>query len=145
MAQVRDILQRKGSQVTTVGKDATVLQAALLMNEHRIGALVVLDGGRIAGMFTERDVLRRVVGEQRDPARTTIAEVMSGEVFCCSLETSLDEASSAMKTQRIRHLPVVDDDGRLLGLVSIGDLNAFHQASHEQTIFLLHEYLYGRV
>jgi CBS domain-containing protein len=145
MAQVREILERKGRQVWTVGRDATVLQAALLMNEHKIGALVVTDGGRIAGMFTERDVLRRIVGEQRDPARTAVADVMTTEVACCSLETALDEASGAMKNRRIRHLPVVDGDGGLLGLVSIGDLNAFHQASQEQTIFLLNEYLYGRV
>jgi CBS domain-containing protein len=145
MTQVATILGRKGRQVWTVGKEATVLNAALLMNEYKIGALVVTDGGRIAGMFTERDVLRRVVGEQRDPARTLVAEVMTEEVVCCSPATTLDEAGGSMKNRRIRHLPVVDDDGQLLGLVSIGDLNAHRHAEQEQTIFLLHEYLHGRV
>ena len=145
MGLVRDILDKKGSQVWTIGPEATVLQAALVMNEHKIGATVVTDAGRLVGMFSERDVLRRVVGEQRDPARTMVAEVMSTEVVCCSPHTTLDEAGGAMKNRRIRHLPVVDEDGRLLGLVSIGDLNAFRQADQEQTIFLMSEYLYGRV
>jgi CBS domain-containing protein len=145
MSKVRDLLELKGTQVWTVGKDATVLQAALLMNEHKIGALVVTEAGRIIGMFTERDVLRRVVGEQRDPANTLLSEVMSSEVFCCTPQTTLDEAGGVMKNRRIRHLPVAEDDGRLLGLISIGDLNAYHQASQEHTIFLLHEYLHGRV
>jgi CBS domain-containing protein len=145
MGKVRYVLENKGRQVWTVGKEATVLQATLLMNEHKIGALVVTEAGRIAGMFTERDVLRRVVGEQRDPAKTTVAEIMSSDVFCCSLDTSLDEAGGAMKNHRIRHLPVVDDDGGLLGLISIGDINAYRTADQEQTIFLLHEYLHGRV
>ena len=145
MSQVRDLLEQKGTQVWTVGKEASVLQAALLMNEHKIGALVVLEAGRIVGMFTERDVLRRVVGEQRDPARTLVAEVMSTEVFCCTPQTMVEEARSVMKNRRIRHLPVAGDDGYLRGLISIGDLNAHHQASQEQTIFLMHEYLHGRV
>jgi CBS domain-containing protein len=145
MSTVGTILEKKGGHVWTVGREATVLQAVLLMNDNKIGALVVSDGGRIDGMFTERDLLRRVVGEQRDPARTRVAEVMTNEVACCSIHTHLDEASSAMKNRRIRHLPVVADDGRLLGLISIGDLNAHHQAAQEQTIFLLHEYMHGRV
>jgi CBS domain-containing protein len=144
MATAREILAGKGSQVQTIGKTATVLQAALLMNEHKIGALVVMEQKQIAGMFTERDVLRRVVGEQRDPARTTVAEVMTTEVACCTPATTLEEARVAMKDRRIRHLPVVDDQGGLLGLISIGDLNAYQAASQEQTIHLLHEYLYGR-
>jgi CBS domain-containing protein len=145
MAQVRDILERKGTQVWTIGQEATVMQAAMLMNEYKIGALVVTDAGRIIGMFTERDVLRRVVGEHRDPITTLVADVMTTEVLCCTPRTLLEEARTVMKERRVRHLPVAEDDGRLLGLISIGDLNAHHQASQEQTIFLLQEYMYGRV
>jgi CBS domain-containing protein len=145
MATVREILARKGSHVLTIGKDATVLEAALLMNEHRVGALVVMDEGRVGGMFTERDVLRRVVGERRDPATTSVAEVMTRDVFCCTLETTVEEARGTMKNRRIRHLPVTDGGSGLQGLVSIGDLNAHQATSQEQTIHLLHEYLYGRV
>jgi CBS domain-containing protein len=145
MTMVKDILANKGAHVLTIGKDATVLDAALLMNEHRVGSVVVMEAGRIAGMFTERDVLRRVVGERRDPVTTLVAEVMTTEVACCGPDTPIDEAGAAMKNRRIRHLPVVDGDGRALGLISIGDLNAHHNHTQEQTIHLLHEYLHGRV
>jgi len=145
MATVREILTKKGSQVLSIGKQATVLQAALLMNEHKVGALVVIDNDRVEGIFTERDVLRRVVGEQRDPARSLVDEVMTKEVLCCTPDTSLEEARGVMKNRRIRHLPVVDGDARLIGFLSIGDLNAHEATSQEQTIYLMQEYLYGRV
>jgi CBS domain-containing protein len=143
MAVINDILTTKGSQVLTIGPDATVLQAVMLMNDHKIGALVVTTGSDVAGMFTERDLLRRVVGERRDPNTTKVAEVMTTEVVCCTPDTTLEEARGAMKNRRIRHLPVVEG-GRLRGLVSIGDLNAHQMTSQEHTIHLMHEYLYGR-
>src|SRR5262249_36617336 len=145
MATVRDILSKKGFHIWLVGKDATVLQAALLMNEHKIGSLVVVDQDRIAGMFTERDILQRVVGDQRDPARTTVGEVMTEEVVCCTPQTTIAEARLALKERRIRHMPVIDGEGHLLGLISIGDLNAYEAFSLEQTIFLMDEYIHGRV
>jgi CBS domain-containing protein len=145
MAQVRELLERKGTQVLTIGPAASVLQAALLMNEHRVGALVAVEGGRVVGMFTERDVLMRVVAERRDPEATRVSEVMTASVVCCSPETTTDEARGVMRDRRIRHLPVADADGRLLGLISIGDLNAQLQAAQEQTVFFLTEYIQGRV
>lgn len=144
MAQVRELLERKGSQVLTTGPGASVLRAAVLMNEHRVGSLVVVDGGRVVGMFTERDVLQRVVAGRRDPGATRVGEVMTAAVVCCSPETTVDEARGVMRDRRIRHLPVADAGGRLLGLVSIGDLNAQLQAAQEQTVFLLTEYIQGR-
>ncbi len=144
MAVVREILQKKGSHVWSVGRNASALEAALLMTEHKIGGLVVLDQGRVAGMFTERDILR-LVAERRDPAQTPVGEVMTAEVVCCTPATPLVEVKSAMKNRRIRHLPVLGDDGSLQGVVSIGDVNAYETADHEQTIFLMREYLYGRV
>ena len=145
MAQVREILQNKGSQVWSIGPGATAFQAAKLMTEHRIGSLVVLDQGRVAGMFTERDILH-LVAAGRDPVQTPVGEAMTVEVVCCSPATPLEEAKSAMKNRRVRHLPVVgDDDERLLGVVSIGDLNAYETDDHQKTIFLMSEYIYGRV
>ena len=144
MDTVRSLLATKGSHVWSVGRSATVLQGALLMREHHVGCLVVLDQDRVAGIFTERDVLQRVVGEQRDPGRTTVAEVMTEEVVCCTPDTSLAEVRSSMRDRRLRHLPVMDGGGRLIGLVSIGDLNAHLVADQEQTIFALHEYMHGR-
>jgi CBS domain-containing protein len=145
MSTVRDILAVKGTHVLSIGKDATVLDAAYLMNEHKVGALVVLHDGFVVGMFTERDVLRRVVGEHRDPVTTHVHEVMTTEVVCCTRDTPLDEARGAMKTRRIRHLPVCDGDRHVEGLISIGDLNAHQASDQEHTIYLMQEYLYGRV
>ena len=81
----------------------------------------------------------------RDPAQTAVGEMMTSDVICCSPLTPLDEAKSAMKNRRVRHLPVLSDDESLLGVISIGDLNAHETADHQQTIFLMSEYLYGRV
>jgi CBS domain-containing protein len=145
MATVKDILAIKGSLVHSVHPDTSVLDAALLMNENKIGALLVMDSDRIVGMFTERDILRRIVAEERPPARTLVGEVMTEEVACCTCQTMLEEARSAMKNRRIRHLPVVDDERRLLGLISIGDLNAYAAHDHEVTIHILEEYIHGRV
>jgi CBS domain-containing protein len=145
MATVRDILAKKGSQVWSIDGETSVLHAAQFMTKHQIGALLVLEGEHIAGMFSERDILQQVVADGRDPAHTRVADVMTVEVACCTPDTSLEEARGAMKNRRIRHLPVVDGDERLLGIISIGDLNAFQVADQEQTIFLLNEYLYGRV
>ena len=144
MDTVRSLLMNKGSHVWSVGRSATVLQGALLMREHHVGCLVVLDQDQVVGIFTERDVLQRVVSDQRDPARTTVGEVMTEDVICCTPETSLEEVRSAMKNRRLRHLPVMDDERRLVGLISIGDLNAHLVAGQEATIFALHEYMYGR-
>jgi CBS domain-containing protein len=145
MITVRTILAEKGSQVWFVPRNATVLQAAIIMNEHRVGAVVVLEDSGVVGIFTERDVLRRVVAEGRDPATTPVGEVMTEQIICCTPETTMEEACGAMKNRRIRHLPVVDGGGQLVGLVSIGDFNARQATDQERTIHQLHEYLYGRV
>ena len=145
MPNIHDILFEKGPHVHSVGPEATVLDATRRMNEHKIGALVVLDGGRVVGMFTERDVLQRVVAEACFPAEVRIRDVMSTEIVCCNKQTSIDDARSIMKTRRIRHLPVVDEDGSLQGLISIGDLNAFALNGHEVTIHMMHEYIQGGV
>jgi CBS domain-containing protein len=145
MPTVRDILAVKGMDVLTIGPDATVLGAAALMNERKVGSLVVVDEDRIIGMFTERDVLTRVVVERRDPTDTPVGEVMTTEVVCCRPYTRLEEARGTLKTRRIRHMPVVDDDNQLCGMISIGDLNAFDAHSQEVTIHLMEEYIYGRV
>jgi CBS domain-containing protein len=143
MATVRDLLSVKGSHVLSIGPDASVLDATVLMNEHKIGSLVVIDSGRVLGIFTERDVMQKVVSERRDPTITPVHEVMTTEVVCCTLRTTVDEARGVMKNRRIRHMPVVDDDGCLGGLISIGDLNAHAASDKEMTIHLLREYIYG--
>jgi CBS domain-containing protein len=145
MPQVAQILERKGSAVHTVGPQATVLDAVTLMNEHKIGALVVQQNGEVLGIFTERDLMRRVVGERLDPTRTLVHQVMTRDVVCCHLDDDLDHIRSILKNRRVRHLPVVDNSARLRGLISIGDVNAWMLDGQEATIHYLHEYIYGRV
>ncbi len=145
MPTVNDILATKGSTVEQIHETATVLEATRLMNQERIGALVVHTGDEsISGIFTERDVLTRVVADQRDPQTTTVQEVMTAEVICCNLDTKLDDVRSIMKTRRIRHLPVVDGEGRIRGMVSIGDINAHLAREDAVAVHFLHEYIYGR-
>ncbi len=143
MATVREILALKGNHIETIDPSATVFQAAVRMNEKKIGALLVLDLDRLVGIVTERDILQQIVALRRDPAETLVEEIMTTEVACCLVSTNLDEARGVMKNRRIRHLPVVDEDERLLALISIGDLNAYQSTAQEQTIHLLHEYIYG--
>lgn len=143
MATISHILHRKGAQVHTVSVSATVLDAVRMMNEQRVGAVVVTQNGRIMGMFTERDVLRRVVENQRRPAEIPVMDVMTEDVRFCSPDTPIDEASRLMKNHRIRHLPVCDHMGRLVGLISIGDLNAYYASDQEETIHSLREFMYG--
>lgn len=144
MPTARDILTAKGSAVHSTTADTTVLDAVQKMNQHKLGALVVLDGLQLVGMFTERDVLRRIVGDERNPRKTTVGEVMTREVMCCAPDSDIDEVSAIMKKRRIRHIPVCDDTGKLYGVISIGDVNA-HFASHQEAqIVFLNEYLFGR-
>jgi CBS domain-containing protein len=144
MATVRDILAVKGPHVLSIGPEATVLDAALLMNEHKVGSLLVKSDGRLVGIITERDLLQRVVAQRRDAAATPVSDAMTREVACCGPETTVDEARTVMKVRRIRHLPVCDGEVQLLGLVSIGDLNAYLSRDQEVTIHVLHEYIHGR-
>jgi len=143
MATVLELLKRKGSEVLCIPPDATVLEAAEHMNHHKVGSLVVLDDGVPVGMFTERDILVRVVGQRRPPDESRVADVMTRELVCCEPNTSIEEARGVMKNRRIRHLPVVDGAGRLLGLISIGDLNAHENHHKELTIHLLEAYIAG--
>jgi len=145
MATVQDILAIKGTKVYYVAANESVLNATRLMNDAGIGALVVTAEDRVVGMFTERDVLRRVVGAEREPAACSVGEVMTERVACCYPETDLRDARSVMKHHRIRHLPVIDQVGQLQGLISIGDLNAYDADDRETQIYFLQEYLYGRV
>ena len=142
MATVQAVLARKGGEVFTIGIADPVLAAATLMNERAIGGLVVLDEGRVAGMFTERDILRRVVAMRRDPATTPVGEVMTTPVAFCRPETTLEECRAVMTDQRIRHLPVVDGKG-VCGIITIGDLMAHEAIDQESTIQYLNEYIFG--
>ena len=98
MPTVRDLLASKESpKVHTIAPGATVLDAVEAMNERKIGALLVTDEGHVVGIFSERDVLRRVIGEMRRPSETRLKDVMTPDVFCVEPDTDLDEVSTLMK------------------------------------------------
>jgi CBS domain-containing protein len=145
MATVRDILTTKGTHIERVCPTTSVYEAAVQMNRLKIGSLIVEDAGRLVGILTERDILQRIVAERRDAATTSVEEIMTTEVVCCRLNTSVEEARGVMKNRRIRHLPVLSEEDELLGVISIGDLNAHEAHHHELTIFLLQEYIAGHV
>jgi CBS domain-containing protein len=143
MPSVRDILAVKGSKVLTVAPGATVMEAVDKMNRNRVGALVVMDGDAVAGIFTERDVLQRVIGFDRGPRDMFVAEVMTADVLCCEPDADVEEVAAVMKERRVRHLPVCADGG-LIGMVSIGDVNAHYASNQQAQISFLNEYIYGR-
>ncbi len=143
MAVVKDILENKGNKVLSAEKTETVLNAAKRMNENRIGSLVITDGENVVGIFTERDILTRVVGARLEPETTQVGDVMTTPVAVCRRDTTLDEARSVMTKKRLRHLPVVEE-GRLLGIITSGDVLAWHLDEHMETVQYLNEYIYSR-
>ena len=143
MPSVRDILARKGGACVSIAPDASVAEAARLMNERGIGGVLVLEGDRLVGIFTERDVMRRVIAEHRDPAQTPVIQVMTAPVVTCLPETSLEELGAILSSRRIRHLPVVGAEG-LCGVVTSGDLLAYQVADQAATIQYLNNYMFDR-
>jgi CBS domain-containing protein len=141
MATLHDLLALKGHEVIAVQPADTVLQAANLMNQRNIGGVVVLESDRLVGIFTERDVLRRVVAPGLDPATTPVAAVMTAPVITCPPELSVDDCATLMTTRAVRHLPVHDGTG-LTGLVTIRDLLAHKVSEQQATLEQMTNYLY---
>ncbi len=119
--------------VETVSPDTTVLDAAKIMNDQHIGSLVVVgQEGGLVGIVTERDFLRRVIADGRNPAETRVSEIMTRSILTCTPDTRLDEVRNTMRERRVRHMPIIECD-RLVGMISIGDLNfAESRALNEQ-------------
>jgi IMP dehydrogenase len=141
MPTAAHIIAGRSRDVARISEDDTVVTAAMLMSQSRIGSLVVTRGAdKVVGIFTERDVLNRVVAVRRDPEQTLIGDVMTTPVACCQPSTRLSEVSSVMSAKRIRHMPVVEG-GKLVGMISSGDLLALENSEQQQTIEYLHEYL----
>jgi CBS domain-containing protein len=143
MFTIGDVLEKKGTDVATISPESTALDAADLMNEHRIGALCVVEGETLVGVFTERDLLNRVVSGGRDPARTKVADVMTSSVITCGPRGTIEDCVAVMSHKRVRHLPVVEG-AKLVGIVSTGDLMALQVAKKQAFIEDLFQYLHGR-
>lgn len=140
MATAKQLLDAKGSDVVTVPPHMTVLEAVQLMNDRKIGSVLVFDGDEMTGIFTERDVLVRVVGAQLDTATTPVGSVMTSPVAFASARTTTGELQNFVREARIRHIPVMED-GRVIGIISIGDLNRAKHDVQEQTIQYLTQFM----
>ncbi|MFN4149176.1 MAG: CBS domain-containing protein [Rhodocyclaceae bacterium] len=123
MKSIKQLLDSNPSQVPVcVAADETVIDALKLMAERNIGSVLVMDGDRFLGIFSERDFIRKVTLMDRDPAKTRLGEVIDEKVFYVTPDYKLDEVMALMTEKRMRHMPVLDAQGKLVGIVSIGDI-----------------------
>jgi CBS domain-containing protein len=142
MTTVRHIVDQKGHQVWSVHPGDTVYEAIKLMADKDVGALMVLDGGKIVGIVTERDYARNVFLKGRGSPQTLVGEIMACKVACVTPDKTIEECMAIMTARRVRHLPVINDD-ELLGLVSIGDLVKSIISDREFVIEQLEHYIRG--
>ena len=143
MAAVSEVLTEKGNEVIGVPPTATVYEAIEQMVENNCGSLLVMQKDNIAGIFTERDYLRKVALQGRTSENTPVQEVMTSPVIVVEAGAEVDEALAMMTDRRIRHLPVVED-GRVIGVVSIGDLVKHKTREQEFRIRYLEDYIGAR-
>ncbi len=141
MATVRELIDRKGGDLLMVDPDTTVLEASRLMNDRGVGSVLVMTGGTLAGIFTERDLMRRVVAVDRLPGATKVGEVMTSSLVTCTPDATMQDCGTVMSERRIRHLPVVDDSG-VVGLVTTGDLLANELKEKDAAIQQLESFVF---
>jgi CBS domain-containing protein len=142
MKTLKQLLGAKGREVYSIAPNAKVIEALQLMAQKDIGALVVMDGGRIVGMMSERDYARKVILQGKSSEDVPVREIMTAEVITVDPSKTVEECMALVTQRRIRHLPVCEGD-RLIGLVSIGDLVKDVIADQEQTIRQLESYIHS--
>ena len=142
MRAVNEILHLKGHAVWTIGPQASVYEALELMAEKDVGALLVVDGGRLAGIFSERDYARKVILKGKASRETPVRDIMTSPVLTVAPEDTVEECMKLMTLHRIRHLPVVDG-GKLVGVISIGDAVKAIITEQEFMIEQLENYITG--
>lgn len=143
MKTVGDILRDKGHDVWSTPSHATVLEALKVMAEKNAGALLVVDGKRLVGIFSERDYARKIVLKGKSSPETPVVEVMTADVVSVTPGQSVLDCMAIMTARRVRHLPVVEE-GQLSGVISIGDVVRAVIGDQEQTIQQLETYIRGR-
>jgi CBS domain-containing protein len=137
------LLRHKGGDIFSVPPDASVYSAIELMAEKRVGALLVIEEGRLVGIVSERDYARKVILMGRSSKDTFVRQVMTSPAMTIACGTSVDEAMRMMTENRFRHLPVIDSSGRVAGVLSIGDLVNWIVTSQDETIKHLEHYIAG--
>jgi CBS domain-containing protein len=143
MKIVRDILEKKGSAVWTIEPSATVREALTEMAGKNVGALVVVDKARVVGVISERDYARKVVMSETSSLDALVAQVMVKDPVCVTPGHTVRECMSLMTDRRVRHLPVLDQDNSLVGLVSIGDVVSGVLSECESKVDELQSFVYG--
>lgn len=138
---VHHVLKGKAGRLEKIELDATVAAAVGLMNARNIGSVLVYDGTGLAGIFTERDVLVRVVGARRDPTTVRVGDVMSRTVVTIESTTTVEQAMALMTARRHRHLPVVEG-GEVVGMISVGDLTRWVIRDQERAINDLTDFIH---
>lgn len=141
--RVSMLLRQKGRQTYSVPPDASVYSAIELMADKGIGALLVIDDGKLVGVVSERDYARKIILQGRSSTETFVREVMTESPMTIRCDTTVDEAMRIMTESRIRHLPVIDSDGSVAGIVSIGDLVKWITTTQDETIAHLEHYIAG--
>jgi CBS domain-containing protein len=142
MTLLSQLLDLKGRDVHSVAPDAPVLEAIRVMAERHVGALLVLEGGRLAGIISERDYARKVVLKGRSSTTTPVRDIMTADVLTIGPDNTVDDAMRLMTEHRIRHLPVLRES-TVLGVVSIGDLVKSVIEDQRHTIEDLRSYIHG--
>jgi CBS domain-containing protein len=140
MTTVKQLLAAKGDRVWTISPDATVLQAIQAMAEREVGALVVMDGDTLAGIISERDYARKVILQGHSSHAIRVADIMTRHVVTARPDDTAETCMAVMTERRIRHLPVVDE-GRIAGMISIGDLVRAVIAEQQFVIAQLQNYV----
>jgi CBS domain-containing protein len=143
MKTIKDVLRDKGRAVWTIDVDASVLDALKLMAEKEIGALVVTEGGRIAGVISERDYARKVVLQGRSSKDTPVHDIMTRKVLYVKPQQTVEECMALMSEKHVRHMPVLDGE-QMIGLVSIGDIVKSVISEQQFLISHLENYIRGR-
>lgn len=142
MKSLKQLISAKGSQVYFIGPDAKVIEALQLMAHKDVGALVVMEGEKLVGIISERDYARKVILHGRSSEDVPVREIMTSEVITVDPERTVEECMALVTQKRTRHLPVTES-GRLIGVVSIGDLVKEVIAEQEQTIKQLESYIHS--
>ena len=141
---VGQLLMKKGGDIITIAPDDTVYNAIKLMDEKCIGSLLILDEtGKLAGIFAERDCFRKVVLEGISSKEVQVKNVMTSKVIFVSPDNTVDECMALVTEKRIRHLPVVDAEDKILGVISSGDLVKFVASEEDFLIQNLEKYIQG--
>ena len=131
MQTIQDVMTR---DVQTVSPQETIQRAAQLMDELNVGAIPVLEGDKLVGMITDRDITVRSVAVGQNPTSTKIGDVMSTDVRTCTTDQSVQDVLDQMADVQIRRIPVLDDSGQIVGIVSLGDVATRHSADVDRTL-----------